>query len=200
MATNNFDFIPLKRYSYVNLATNNLGIYMLKMCFRCNKEKSITNFKIDNRQKDGRTITCRECYTNNKLDKFFRTPAQIESQRKKLLGRKYSVSHRLAISKGQQLAVKEGRHPWKRNEIEHKEQERHRLSYQLWKQKVIELKGNLCETCKSDKRIHVHHIKCFYKYPELRTDINNGQVLCQSCHMKVTWIERKNKEVSNAVQ
>jgi len=183
MATNNVDAGLLTGYPNI-MATHNSGFYMFKICSRCKLEKKITNFKVDKRQLDGRTITCRHCYTYNKLDKWVPTPEQIEKRRQKMIGRKHSIETRLAMSEGQKRAIAEGRRQGKILEVPDKELERSSLKYQLWRNKVMELNGNYCETCKSDKRIHVHHIKSYYDFPELRTDTNNGQILCLSCHMK----------------
>jgi len=167
---------------------------MKKICKRCNAEKGIKKFKVDKRQPDGRTITCRECYTGNKLEKFIRTPEQIESQRNKLLGRKYTLDHRLAISAGQKLAALEGRNPLKTTKRPHKEADRKCLNYEIWRQDIFSKKGKVCEICLSEDRLHVHHIKGFHKFPELRFDPENGQVLCISCHMKL-----HNRKQSNII-
>ena len=52
----------------------------------------------------------------------------------------------------------------------------------------------MCEKCEATKRLHAHHIKCYYKNKSLRTDIKNGQILCQSCHMKLEAKIRKIKK------
>lgn len=158
---------------------------MEKACSRCKKLKGIKKFKVDKRQSDGRTITCRECYTSNKLEKFIRSPEQIESQRRKLLGRKYMLNHRLSISEGQKKAVQEGRHHWKVKDSRHPEQDRYSLKYKMWREAVLELKGKKCEICQKPNRLHIHHIKSYYEFPELKFEITNGQVLCISCHMKI---------------
>lgn len=166
---------------------------MEKTCGRCGKTKRVQKFKVDKRQNDGRTVTCRQCYETNKLDKFFRTPEQIESQRKKLLGRKYTLEHRLAISRGQKIAVEKGRHHWKRNNRPHRDSDRTHIEYKIWKEKLLERCGNKCETCDSTNRLHAHHLKCFYAFPELRFDIDNGKILCISCHMRLHAKEKKSK-------
>lgn len=172
------------------MTTYNSGISMEKKCIRCFEVKKITSFKQDIRTIDGRTRTCRHCYTYNKLiDKTYKSPENKEAHRKKLLGRKYTLAHRQAISRGQIKVVKEGRHHWKKNDVPHKDTPRNWLGYKIWREKVFELKGRKCETCGSDKRLHVHHLNCFYKFPNLRTEVRNGQVLCISCHMKLTYKE-----------
>ena len=157
---------------------------MEKICRRCGVLKSVKKFKTDKRQVDGRTVTCRDCYTYNKLDKFVRTKEQIESQREKILGRKYSESHKLAISEGLQKAAKEGRHLWVKNNVRHKEQERCYTKYKLWKAQVFKKYNNKCNRCEKNQRLHCHHIMDFHQHPELRYDVNNGELLCISCHMR----------------
>jgi 5-methylcytosine-specific restriction endonuclease McrA len=44
--------------------------------------------------------------------------------------------------------------------------------------------GPICMKCKSTKKIHVDHIKPRSKYPELETDFENLQVLCEPCNLE----------------
>jgi len=45
--------------------------------------------------------------------------------------------------------------------------------------------GNACECCGQRTDLHVHHIKSWNDYPELRHELDNAKVLCTSCHRKV---------------
>lgn len=154
-------------------------------CIRCGIEKQITAFPKNRRKIGERHLTCRKCYATNQLEVWKRTPEQIEAHRQKLLGRKYTIEHRLAISKGQRKAVKEGRHHWKKNEKAHKDQPRTHIEYKIWKEKLLIRAQEKCEKCGNQNRLHAHHIKCFYKFPRLRFDIENGQILCISCHHRL---------------
>jgi 5-methylcytosine-specific restriction endonuclease McrA len=51
-----------------------------------------------------------------------------------------------------------------------------------WKQKVLDRDGRKCSICGTTVGLLVHHIKSWRNFPELRFDINNGQVLCHNCH------------------
>jgi len=171
--------------------SSSLENFMQRECRRCKITKNITSFHVDKRREDGRTLTCRKCYENNHIGKNFKTKEDLERRSQKMRGRKHTIEWRLAISKGHLKAASEGRNHFIKDKPSDPDNFRMRLEYQLWREAIIKLKGCLCELCGSDKRIHIHHIKCFYEFPELRTDINNGQVLCQSCHMKLTWAEKR---------
>lgn len=158
---------------------------MTKICKRCGNERKKTSFRKLKCRNGERSDVCRKCYDTNQLEKFVRSPEQIQSQRQKLTGRKYSVEHRLAISDGQKNAVEEGRHHWKKNDVRHKDQDRCQIRYKIWREQVLSLKNNKCEICGKTNHLHIHHLKCFYKFPELKFDVLNGQVLCRSCHMRV---------------
>ena len=65
--------------------------------------------------------------------------------------------------------------------------------YKQWRVAALEAKGNRCEDCGVEQnstcnccgitiRLHVHHIKSFSKFPELRFDPLNAEVLCPKCH------------------
>ena len=43
----------------------------------------------------------------------------------------------------------------------------------------------LCEICKSDRCLHVHHILPRSSHPELGMDKENLMVLCENCHNKI---------------
>lgn len=52
------------------------------------------------------------------------------------------------------------------------------------KQKVRE-RDKVCQCCgEVDKILECHHIFPVANYPDLASDINNVQLLCQSCHAK----------------
>lgn len=56
-----------------------------------------------------------------------------------------------------------------------------------WKElrkKVLKAYGSICMKCNSTKNIHVDHILPLSKYPELKLDIKNLQVLCSICNVE----------------
>ena len=61
--------------------------------------------------------------------------------------------------------------------------ERRSREYRRWKQ-AIRQRDKVCIVCGSSERLQAHHIKSFTRYPELRFDITNGQLLCWNCHRK----------------
>lgn len=44
------------------------------------------------------------------------------------------------------------------------------------------VQDKICECCGIKVRLHVHHVKSFSKFPELRYDPANSEVLCPKCH------------------
>jgi len=60
--------------------------------------------------------------------------------------------------------------------------------YQTCKKTVHERDSYTCQHCGKlglvGKDCHVHHIKDWDNFPELRYEISNGLTLCMSCHMK----------------
>lgn len=43
-------------------------------------------------------------------------------------------------------------------------------------------KGHVCECCGQRATLHVHHVFSFAKFPNLRFDPSNSEVLCARCH------------------
>lgn len=44
------------------------------------------------------------------------------------------------------------------------------------------LEGTTCECCGVRIKLHVHHIKSFARFPDIRFDPANSEVLCPKCH------------------
>lgn len=62
--------------------------------------------------------------------------------------------------------------------------------YVAWRQKVLARDNWTCVVChahsgeRGSVNLHVHHVKPFALYPDLRFAVSNGQTLCDSCHRK----------------
>lgn len=69
-------------------------------------------------------------------------------------------------------------------------EERRSSKYKKWREDVYKAYGRKCAICGSTHNLCVHHIKPFSTNPDLRYAINNGIVLCESCHRKVHKNER----------
>lgn len=55
--------------------------------------------------------------------------------------------------------------------------------YRQWRKRVFERDDYICQICgKHGGKLNADHIKSFFRYPELRFDINNGRTLCEACH------------------
>ena len=75
---------------------------------------------------------------------------------------------------------------WKGGVTPIHKKERQHFEIKLWRKAVLERDNHTCQMCgiKKEKGMEVDHIKPFALYPELRTSIENGRVLCNSCHRK----------------
>jgi len=87
---------------------------------------------------------------------------------------------------------KQSNHPrWKEN----REEISHIWSTQEWKdwkKQVYERDNHTCQLCfSSEKNLNPHHILYRKDHPELTFDVNNGIVLCRSCHSTVHWKDEK---------
>jgi YHS domain-containing protein len=61
-------------------------------------------------------------------------------------------------------------------------QSKKRANYQCEKCGIKE--GSTCECCGTKIYLHVHHIKPFASFIDLRFDPKNSMVLCPKCHLK----------------
>lgn len=57
--------------------------------------------------------------------------------------------------------------------------------YSKWRNDCLKRDNFMCQHCGSTEDLHVHHIKPYKSFPELRTDISNGITLCHECHKEV---------------
>lgn len=66
---------------------------------------------------------------------------------------------------------------------------RNSVAYRQWRENVFIRDNYTCQKCgarssEGEKIIlHAHHIKSFSKFPELRLDLDNGETLCDGCHL-----------------
>ena len=66
--------------------------------------------------------------------------------------------------------------------------------YGKWRTSCLKRDNYKCQMCGSTENIHVHHIKPYKDFPELRTKVSNGISLCKKCHMEVHRSMRESDE------
>jgi len=109
-------------------------------------------------------------------------------------GRIFSLEHRKNLSKAHTGRWEGDKNPnWKGGVHHQNLKARATGEYKQWRIAALAAKGNRCECCGVEQdtvcnccgvkiRLHVHHIKPFSKYPELRYEPLNAEVLCPRCH------------------
>lgn len=56
-----------------------------------------------------------------------------------------------------------------------------------WKLECLERDNHTCQKCGAIEGLHVHHIKSFDEFPELRAKLENGITLCGDCHYEIHY-------------
>lgn len=59
---------------------------------------------------------------------------------------------------------------------------RNDIAYKEWVENSLVRYNYTCQCCGSKQNPEVHHILNYAKYKELRTEVDNGIVLCECCH------------------
>ena len=57
-----------------------------------------------------------------------------------------------------------------------------RKNYREWRKAVFARDNCECVWCGSTENLNADHIKSYSLYPELKYEVSNGRVLCESCH------------------
>ena len=64
--------------------------------------------------------------------------------------------------------------------------------YKEWRKKILEKDGNKCIKCGSIEKLHCHHLIPWKVDQQKRFDVENGIVLCNSCHSKEDKEQKRN--------
>lgn len=91
-------------------------------------------------------------------------------------------------NKGKQHLVGEKHWNWKGGISGENERIRHSMEFIIWRNEVYKRDHYTCRFCGKHcqkKDIVAHHIKLFSEFPELRFSVDNGIVLCRSCHCEL---------------
>lgn len=65
------------------------------------------------------------------------------------------------------------------------------LEYRIFRESVFKRDNYKCVLCGNNKKLQIDHIKAYSTHPELRTNLDNGRVLCHACHVKTPNYGRK---------
>ena len=109
-------------------------------------------------------------------------------------GREFTPEHRDNLAKahvGQHAGAKNPN--WRDGAAMENMRLRQSLAYRRWKVASLERAGyqcqecgikheTPCECCGTSITLHVHHVHSFSRYPEIRFDPENSEVLCPKCH------------------
>ena len=75
--------------------------------------------------------------------------------------------------------------------------------YIAWRNSVLKKYLYICQKCKKSSKyvsLHVHHIKGYKEFLDLRFNIDNGIVLCKSCHIKFHLKFGKTGDLKNELE
>jgi len=162
-----------------------------RICKICKRKFKIFLSRI----KYGRGITCsKKCqnvwvsFKNNKQiklickycgKKFFRSKSQIDNKNGK--GQYCSIKCAYSNKKRGELSSN-----WKGGRLNENEKIRKSPEYKIWIKKILKRDNFVCQICNvKNVPFHIHHIKEFSKFPDLRLSEDNGIVLCIPCHSSI---------------
>jgi len=133
------------------------------------------------------------CTPYNKGKKGFNhseeTKQKIKEHNSKFwLGKKRSKETVKKISDSLRGKVGKEARNWQGGITTENKKARQTLEYMIWRNEVYKRDHYTCRICGKKctaKTIVAHHLKLFSEFPELRYSVDNGIVLCRSCHGKI---------------
>ena len=108
-------------------------------------------------------------------------------------GKTFTEEHKNNISKNHHNVLGENNPNWKGGVTSWDRLLRSRKIFKIWKRQVLEKNNFCCVNCnESDiSKLDADHILPLFIFPELAFEVNNGQTLCKSCHIKKTQVDKK---------
>lgn len=78
----------------------------------------------------------------------------------------------------------ENHHNWKGGISSDRDKEMSSFEYQRWVREVFKRDNCTCQCCgKHGGNLNAHHIYSYSSNPDIRTDVKNGVLLCEECHL-----------------
>lgn len=140
-------------------------------CGRCSKEFYVFPYKL----KKGRGKYCsKKCQLS------------ARGQKSSTKFKKGQPPPKTCYAKNDARIIGEANKNWKGGVTPENIKIRSSEEYRIWRMAVFSRDGFTCQMCGDDKggNLEADHIKPFWKFPELRLDVNNGRTLCKTCHTK----------------
>ena len=137
-----------------------------RVCLKCGIKKKLDDF---HKNQKWRKRVCRECWNAK-----YRTGKENTGRFKKgnipwIKGKKLSA--KIIIKKDLELKrFGKGRNSWRAEQ---------------WKKEILERDNHTCQNCGTKEKLHCHHIIPWKENEELRFEVSNGIVYCNSCHYKI---------------
>jgi hypothetical protein len=160
-------------------------------CIYCNKE-------IIGRRKDARYCS-KECV---KLDYLKRNKLIIKKQRAEwyLLNIERERKRSKGWYKNHQKSEIEKNKEYRKQKKELFNWYHNKDRFNRVKDIILEIDKNHCQLCNTDKKLCIHHIDGSghsSKKEFINNDIKNLITLCNSCHHKLHWWQRKNRVLTS---
>ena len=172
----------------------------IRVCEYCKKEFILSDWKIRFIKKHNKINWGKFCSKSCKIkndNRFWKKGHIPWSKGKKGVtlntGKTHFKKGFTPWNKGKKLPQfsKENHPNWKGGIYNTVSKIRKSYEYKLWRKAVLERDKYKCIWCNSIKNLEVDHIKPFILFPELRYAIDNGRVLCHSCHQKTSTYGNK---------
>lgn len=150
-----------------------------------------------NRVRNGKYLICKKCQKP-----FYVNPSRINLRvhcSKKCAAESFGESHSgINNNNWRKFGEAHPKYIKDRTKLK-KKNERYDSAYRDFVSQVKKRDGNRCMDCGEIKEgkgaMEVNHIFGWVAYPRLRYFIENGEVLCKSCHLIKTKVQRKEKKI-----
>lgn len=186
-----FNKLDIPKKSLIDLyLTKNLSLRKIGEIFNCDGTTILSRFKEYNISRRNQSETNKIRPISKEMKSKISKKAKERFKNPKnnpMYGKKHTIESRKKISLNHSKISGKDHHLYKPELSEKDRIDRRGIpKYRIWSQNIQKLFNYTCQVCtdKTGGNLVAHHLEGYHWCKELRSDLNNGICLCDTCHIK----------------